>query len=222
MRLSTILRMRKSDNGRTPENAEEGIYVYSIDGYLYTKDEWNTNNNGDVVGIGVIKNNHKFVIDITGVKGHNSVFVSGNGATTVPKINNFNDAAVSYVGYENTQYSLNNDHEYAPAWTKNSAVYLCNEYVFKNGNKGYLLASGELQIVIENQVEINDLLLLVGGTQIDFNVDYAIITSTPQKFNGSDYVWGYKKSKSTTDIVGEINVVEGQYNSAFHFVCCKF
>ena len=24
---------------RTPENAEEGVYVYSTDGYLYTKDE---------------------------------------------------------------------------------------------------------------------------------------------------------------------------------------
>lgn len=214
MKLSTILRMRKSNNGRTPDNAEEGIYVYSIDGYLYTKDEWNTNNNGDVVGIGVIKNNHKFVVDITGFKTHSCVFYSGVTKTSVPFIIEFDDAVVSYIGYENTQFSLNNDTP--DVYSKDSAIKLCNDYIFPNGSRGYLLASGELQIVIKNQVEINNLIQLVGGNIFDFTTNKIIVTSTPSNRN-TMYIWGY-----SAEISQDLYSLEGYYGGAYHFVCCKF
>lgn len=219
MRLSTILRMRKSDNGRTPDNAEEGIYVYSIDGYLYTKEEWDTSKNNNVVGIGIIKNNHKFVVDITGFKTHSCVFYSGVTKTSVPFIIEYDDAVVSYIGYENTQFSLNND---APdVYSKDSAIKLCNDYIFPNGSRGYLLASGELQIVIKNQVEINNLIQLVGGNVFDFTIEKIIVTSTPSN-QDTMYIWGYGHHIYIPEISQDIYSLEGYYDGAYHFVCCKF
>lgn len=211
--------MRKSNNGRTPDNAEEGIYIYSTNGYLYTKDEWNTSNNSNVVGIGVIKNNHKFVVDITGFKTHSCVFYSGATGTSVPFIIEFDDAVVSYIGYENTQFSLNNDTP--DQYSEYSAVKLCNDYIFPNGSRGYLLASGELQIVIKNQVEINNLIQLVGGNIFDFTTNKIIVTSTPSN-SDTAYIWGYSHSISVAEIVQDLYTLEGYYDNAYHFVCCKF
>lgn len=98
---------------------------------------------------------------------------------------------------------------------------MCNDYIFPNGSRGYLLASGELQIVIKNQVEINNLIQLVGGNIFDFTTNKIIVTSTPSN-SDTTYIWGYSHSFSVAEITNDLYQLEGYYDNAYHFVCCKF
>lgn len=61
-----------------------------------------------------------------------------------------------YDGVGNTEGMLKVD--------VSGAAYLCNNYIFPNGSKGYLPACGELDLIVTNSQIINEAMELIGGT----------------------------------------------------------
>lgn len=146
--------------------SEDGVYIQSIDGKFYTYDEWNLPNE-QANGVAVISSEHPdggFVIakteSVRKTWGMTSISVSGIVTT-----NDINTAKEDLKGFHNT-YSIISQDSYA-----NAAIY-CNEYVFPNGNAGYLPSAGELVIAYKSKVKIENCLLKIGSISIKADDGY--------------------------------------------------
>lgn len=64
-------------------------------------------------------------------------------------------AANDFAGYDNTQLMLATD--------VSGAGYSCANFVFPNGDKGYLPAFGELEEALLKKSKINSVMVLIGG-----------------------------------------------------------
>ena len=70
-------------------------------------------------------------------------------------------AKLDFAGKSNT------DKIIAQLGTGNApAAEYCSNYIFPNGQKGYLPALGEWQIAYDNKTEIDACMSLIGGTSI--------------------------------------------------------
>ena len=139
-----------------------GVYIQHIDGKLYTADEWTAKgfSNDEANGVAVLTDEAKFVIakedSPTGKKmwaTDTTNLLSEVTTTTV-----YADALKDYMGYNNTQKMLVVD--------KNEAAYNCANYIFPNGNNGYLPSSGEWAIAQINKNAVDALIALIGGRPI--------------------------------------------------------
>lgn len=175
--------------GLNPDNAPNGIYVQGIDGFLYTKDDWNMTSD-QANGIAVITDNCRFVISPDQPSGQFMWSLNGD-KSFVEGVNSFDygdesGAKSDFSGDENTnaivkKYGSSSDY----------AAGYCRNYVFKNGVNGYLGSFGELVTYYEMKEEINTYIELISGdkfvtffyfssTQVgdtsawafDFSVDY--------------------------------------------------
>lgn len=73
-----------------------------------------------------------------------------------------------------------------------TAASQCNNYVFKNGKKGYLMSGGEAIEIQKNFNRINSVLQYINSNTLDENRTYW--TSTQK---GSDTAWGIRMGDST-------------------------
>lgn len=151
------------DTGEILYNVEvsNGAYIQHIDGTIYTADEWTMFNFGNDLanGVAVIKDNVKFVISKTTASTYSewasntSVLYSSVVTTTLEST-----AKTDYAGLANTEAGITRD--------TGKAFYVCANYTFPNGQKGYLPALGEWMIVVEYLEEIEALLSQIGGTSL--------------------------------------------------------
>ena len=140
-----------------------GVFILDIDGSLYSKSEWSTSNNINAVGVAVLTNNCKFVIAPT-QSGSSLVWAPHGAKDSVPGVTTTTSSSnvrKDYKGVSNSSAIVSKYRtgtNYAAGW--------CQNYLFKNGKKGYLGACGEWQEAYNNKNEINACMSLIGGTNI--------------------------------------------------------
>lgn len=179
----------KSDNGACMpfctyeyNSVPNGVYIYDKDGDYFTKEQWTTQSksSSDAMGIGVVTDESQFVISpehYYGLAYSTSSGLISNITTIEGKEPN---AKTDYQGYNSTQKMIEQlGIDNVPA-----AKY-CNNYIFKNGQNGYLPGLGEWYTTSNYKDEINDLISIIGGTAI---ADAYHRVSTQYK---TDYSWKY-------------------------------
>lgn len=140
-----------------------GVFIQHIDGTLYTEADWTSGgfSNDEANGVAVSTENARFVIAKTSFK--NKVWSSDTNTlvsgilTTTSKIEAYTDVK----GYGNTQLMLATD--------TSGAAYACANYIFPNGEKGYLPAYGELHEASLNVDKINSAMSIIGGVTYSFS-----------------------------------------------------
>lgn len=181
-------------NGISIDVASNGVYVLGTDNLLYTSEFWNSYWNEEAVGIALITDNTRFVIDpeqnenyLPWSKGDAEDLVSGVTTTT-----NFSVARADYKGLENTLAIVTkygNTLDYAAGW--------CNNRLLKNNKKGYLGSYGEWDEVAKNKIEIDEYMEMIGGipvataniywTSTQYN-KYSAFTNDGSTNKGNDYL----------------------------------
>lgn len=139
-----------------------GVYIQHIDSSLYTTDEWTSEgfSNDLANGIAVISEEARFVIAKTNAS--TSTWINWLPNSAVDGIMLTSDAAIAktdYAGVKNTSIMMD-------ANISSGAAYLCSNYVFPNGQKGYLPALGEWMIVAKYKTEVGNALTLIGGDAV--------------------------------------------------------
>lgn len=153
-----------ADSGKVSYNVPitypKGVFVQHINGSLYTREEWTAAGFGNELanGVVVITDNAAFVIAKTDLgqmvwSSNNSTLVDGILTTTVSAT-----AITDFAGYNNTQLMLATD--------TSGAGYVCANFTFPNGAKGYLPALGEWNEAFANMSEINSAMYTIGGTSL--------------------------------------------------------
>lgn len=141
------------------KNIPIGIHIYDTDGNFTKADDWNTANNGKVVGVSVCTENSAFVIAPTydnekRLWSSEDSIISGIVTST-----DVVTAKKDYAGESNT------DKIIAQLGTGNAlAAEYCRNYTFKNGKKGYLWSMGEAQDAYNNKAAIDAAISKIGGT----------------------------------------------------------
>lgn len=151
------------DTGKVLYNVEiaNGAYIQHINGNFFTIDEWKLliDDNDKANGVVVIDDNARFVI----AKSDIGRYYWGPKASTANVTNATTLAAAeaNYNGVANTNAMM-------IAYPNNTsyAAYNCTNFVFPNGNNGYVPALGEWAIVHDNKDIINSALELIGGNAL--------------------------------------------------------
>lgn len=149
-----------------------GIYIYDTDGNFTKADDWNTSNNGKVVGVSVRTENSMFVISPDYYSSGRKQW--GGYGKTISGIVTSNDSVTAKKDYAG---ELNTDKIVAQLGIgKAHAAEYCRSLTFKNGKKGYLWSLGEAQDAYNNKKAIDAAMRKIGGT--DIQTDYYLWTST--------------------------------------------
>lgn len=138
-----------------------GDYIVTTDYKFYKGDEWKDGSN-NVLGIAVITDECKFFIDPLNYR--QIALRSNTGWEKAVDMGLFytddlNIAQKHYNGYENTLIAIQ-------SFSNAGGFKFCHDTILNNGDNGYLGSLGEWKAVIENIEEIQNLLTLVQGVQI--------------------------------------------------------
>ena len=154
-----------------------GVYIASNDGSLVKPDSWDTANNSKAIGVAVISDKCKFIID----ERNDSKMKWSNQALDIPSLPNISTeskAKTDYNGEHNTDIIILED-------PKNVAAKYCRSksITFGTTRNGYLGAGGEWWTVYNNQNQIDSALSKIGGVSIpDVSPSYWVSTEfTPDK-----------------------------------------
>lgn len=157
-----------------------GVYVYTVDGWLVKPEEWDTVNNDQAIGVAVIDTDCRFVISRYLPIGNSIRWSFTLGNVDVDGILNAystDEAKTDYAGQNNTSLINARSHE--------SSNYCAASYCYNktlNGQHGYLPAAGELYVLSENRSEVNNALTVIGASTIDAAFD-VITESTGNSFH---------------------------------------
>ena len=145
-----------------------GTYIYDTDGKFTSVSSWKTSNNSKAVGVAIINDNCKYVIaknDI-GVAERFGGTINGTGggilfdslkspAAHKQYCNGYEDTLKIVSSYSGTDYNGRVD----------TAAHDCYNYIFPNGERGYLGSSGEWYVIYDHgNSTVNNALTKIGGT----------------------------------------------------------
>lgn len=168
-----------------------GVFIQHVDGTLYTEADWTRGSFAidDANGVAVVAEEAQFVIakDLvqqTSVRWtSSSLLVEGVFTSEDSKV-----AILDFNGQRNTEFLL-------PYGDTAPAASLCSNYMFPNGQNGYLPSLGELDLALGHKTEIDNLMTLIGGssfnyylwssTQSDTSTAWALIVETGEPHNYS-------------------------------------
>ena len=131
-----------------------GVFIQHIDGTLLTKEQWQSNGyaNDLANGVAVVDEKASFVVAKESFDCTWSSFT--NSLTPDLFTSNDEDLAVKDMdGYHNTQKMLLKD--------TSGAAYICANYIFPNGQKGYLPSVGELNIIVSYSDAVNSIMSVI-------------------------------------------------------------
>ena len=144
------------------------VYIYDKQGKLTDAGKWDPMNNGNVVGVALITNKIRVLISLHNVGGKEKYvwgpdgMVDGVPSSTSNSNSNAGNILSDYDGKGNTMKLMNSLYP-----STKTALYKASNYVFPNGEKGYLPALGEIIEVFRNIESINAALLKAGGEIIE-------------------------------------------------------
>ena len=127
-----------------------GVYILETDGTMTDPTNWTKSDNSTILGIYVGGENCAFVMALEGV----SLPWATQFTTVVPGVKSEDGSEAPTTDYD----GIGNTKKFIAASPNNtertSAAYYCNNYQFKNGKNGYLLALGEALVVHKNSTKI--------------------------------------------------------------------
>jgi hypothetical protein len=137
------------------------VYVQHVNGNLFTTEQWTEKgfSNDAANGVAVVAKEASFVIAKTDAG--TSTMWSSDTSTLIDGILTTADLAparTDFAGQQNTELMLTVD--------TSKAAYVCANYTFPNGSKGYLPALGEWYIAYQNKSAIDAAMALIGGTAV--------------------------------------------------------
>lgn len=157
------------------------VYIEDTDGYLHAPEAWLPTNrvpNGIAHLAPTGANNARFVRSLQDFGN----YVWSPKTSIISELGAIKDSYTAYLdvdGQKNTDIILN---KYASdPQTLAPAAYLASQYIFPNGQHGYLGAAGECYIHMLNHKKDEEARIACGGTQIT-----SVLSSTQY---GSDDVW---------------------------------
>ena len=138
------------------DNPSVGVYIEDVDGMFWPADLWNFTSIPNSVA--VITETHRFGIAIA--EAVSKVFASrGTNLNMLYITEDSSVANVTYNGAQKTKDVVNSSYYDS---TKYIAFDYCYNYIFPNGRRGYLGASGEIMLFLRNKVAVNECLNLFG------------------------------------------------------------
>jgi hypothetical protein len=164
------------------------VFIQHVDGNLYTPAQWTGNSfsNDLANGVAVVTDAASFVIakdEFAKVKWQPSSSDFINGVSYInDSVSPGSTDYSSYIPTARTILNGYNDTNLIIATTNEGAAVECYNYVFQNGNRGYLPAIGELLIVSDYINDINDALSIIGGAAFG-NTYYFSTTQNSYKTN---------------------------------------
>lgn len=189
-----------SDTGEVKYNVPmpSGVFVQHIDGSLWDMSEWKAEGFtlDQVNGIAVIDELAKFVIAKTNIG--NYISWSSDYTTLIDGVytsTNRTTAEADYDGAKNTALIVATDI--------NEAAYLCANYTFPNGQKGYLPSLGELVVAKKYKNQITWTINAIGAetyysnyywSSTQYDATYAWLLS----WSATNAAIDEKKSKGNT------------------------
>lgn len=149
-----------------------GVSIQHIDGRCYTTEQWTAAgfSNEQANGVAVVTDSAKFVISKTELSENQWSSDTQNEIVGVLVASSAITAMSDFAGENNTALIVNTD--------TSGAAYMCANYEFPNGSKGYLPASGEWVAVYQNGSDIREAMSLIGGQAIYFSVNVYYWSST--------------------------------------------
>lgn len=159
-------------------NPSFGVYIQATNGKCYTKNEWGEVSGLTPNGIAVITDNCRFVMALACIE-NKQIY---NNSSVVPNLTSKPGTSAShydYSGKSNTDILI---QSYGSGSTY--AAGACVNYVFPNGNKGYIGAHGEWAAFYSNRAGIVDLYNLLGSSIFTFGGNWW--TSTYCGLDGSE------------------------------------
>ena len=190
-RLNVIGEIRSSVG--TPSYAN-GVYIQHIDMKLYTQEEWVAKgfSNDDANGVAVITDILRVIIakEVVKAKWASATMATISGIPFWTASNYVED----FAGESNTIAMLEKD--------VSGAGYLCYNYMFPNGQRGYLPAIGELNYIytLGYWPDIYSAMLLIGETNI-----YGLVYWSSSQFSSTkawcySILWNSALGKPTTSL----------------------
>ena len=174
-----------------------GIYIYDINGKYTSPSKWDTSRNDEAVGVAILTDDCKFVVakeDIGQTRW-------GGYLTDIASLTNYTsstEAAKDFAGITNTKVIIDAIGQTNDGYRIGSAAQDCVDYIFPNGQAGYLGAAGEWQLARSYKDELNSALELIGGTKMaeDYywtSTEYSSYSAWSQWFaSGSNLIDGLK------------------------------
>lgn len=136
----------------------------------------------EVVGVAVQLGGHNFVIHPKYAKNGKTCYWAYGGlplSSSLYRTTLEHEADDHFTGYEDTQVIITSLDDSGASWGRPSneyAAYTADNVTFNNGEKGYLMSTGEAVIINDNKDIINALFAKINGA--DTVVDRDIWTST--------------------------------------------
>lgn len=146
-----------------------GVYILETDGTMTDPTNWTKSDNSTILGIYVGGENCAFVMALEGESLPWATFT-----TVVPGVKSEDGSEAPTTDYD----GIGNTKKFIAASPNNtersSAAYYCNNYQFKNGKNGYLLALGEALVVHKNSTKITQAYNAIGcsGTAVSLQEGY--------------------------------------------------
>lgn len=165
-----------------------GVFIQSVDGELYTVDEWGSVSK-TANGVAVIGVNHGFVISLNAI---NNLHYGGyeqviDGVTTTK---DRDLAKLDFNGVLNTDLLIKALSGTNDGYSDGApAAEFCKSCIAPNGRNGYLGSAGELNLMFENITSVESALKRCGGTSAKNNY----MSST---MNNSTSYWYIQSSNS--------------------------
>ena len=186
--LGTDLVWQALEPGIPVEGAPNGVYILHTNGTLYTREQWKTSYNQDAVGVALVSDNCKFIIGKTAKEN----LEWGGYGTIINNIEtgtNISDVDGDYNGKDNTDKIISQLGD-----GNSPAACYCKNFTFPDGKKGYLGSMGEWRNAYYNKLEIDDCMVIIGGSKIN---DAYHWTSSQANSEGA---WGFDWGKGNTVI----------------------
>ena len=145
-----------------------GVFIQHINNKLYSADAWSAQGfaKEEANGVAVIDSACSFVISKDGVAGNATNTWGGSGLEITNTISaaTIEEAVLDYDGLNNTLNIVNDCRDY-----KDDAGIIgapsaeaCKNYIFPNGQVGYLPSMGELQVAYNWKTDIDAAMALIG------------------------------------------------------------
>lgn len=146
-----------------------GVSIQHINGDLYTVEDWTQKGFSNEEANGVAYLDASGSIKIIIAKENAEKYYWSDTSSGTDSIDgvftaaNYSTANTDYGGEENTVKIIAN--------TRSSAALKCANYSAPNGQNGYLGAAGEWATVYSNRIEIDEALILIGGTPLELETN---------------------------------------------------
>ena len=170
------------------EPLANGVYAIYADGSMRTAENADTN----AIGVAVITDNCKFIIDKTNntTAAWDSNYSTNKVISGCFSTGNQNTAQTDYTGVSNTNAIT------AVASGGEAAKYCrsCSKTIAGKTVYGYLGACGEWKTVSNNYSKVTSIMSTIGGTAISSAYQW---TSTQHSMNGRAWMWRYEYNSGT-------------------------